>query len=86
MDKSQTNLARIARLVSTIATHRGVRIAALLAAVGLSLWNVERVPHTALLPAAAGLLPFAIGKYVLCPMRWHAISTSGRPRRWHLRA
>jgi hypothetical protein len=86
MDRGHRHFARIARLIQTIASHRGLRIAALVTAVGLSLWNVERVPHTALLPAAAGLLPFAIGKYVLCPMRWHAISTSGRPRRWHLRA
>ncbi|MFG1625346.1 hypothetical protein [Kribbella sp. NPDC049227] len=86
MDKGQGHLARIARSATTIVTHRGTRTAALVTAVALSLWNVERVPHTALLPAVVGLLPFAIGKYVLCPMRWHAISTSGRPRRWHLRA
>jgi hypothetical protein len=86
MDKGESHFTRIAQLIRTIATHRGVRIAALVAAVGLSLWNVDRVPHTAFLPAVAGLLPFAIGKYVLCPLRWHAISTSGRTRRWHLRA
>ncbi|MET9273595.1 lysylphosphatidylglycerol synthase domain-containing protein [Kribbella sp. NPDC003557] len=57
-----------------------------MAAVAVSLWNVDRVPHTAVLPAVLGLLPFAIGKYILCPLRWHAISTSGRTRRWHLRA
>jgi lysylphosphatidylglycerol synthase-like protein len=78
--------ARIPRVAHAIATHRGVRITALVAAVALSLWNVDRVPHTTVLPAIVGLLPFAIGKYVLCPLRWHAISTSGRSRRWHLRA
>ena len=25
------------------------------------------------------------GKYVLCPLRWHGLSASGRSRRWHLR-
>ena len=78
--------AQIWRIAHAILTHRVTHITALLAAVGLSLWNVDRVPHTALLPAIAGLLPFAIGKYVLCPLRWHALSTSGRSRRWHLRA
>ena len=24
--------------------------------------------------------------YILCPMRWHALSTSGQSRRWHVRA
>jgi hypothetical protein len=76
----------LVRGAQKIATHRGLRVAALVAAVGLSLWNVNRVPHTEVLPAVVGLLPFAIGKYVLCPLRWHAISTSGRSRRWHLRA
>ncbi|MFI5696441.1 lysylphosphatidylglycerol synthase domain-containing protein [Kribbella sp. NPDC051586] len=80
------HLVRPMHRIHTIARHRGVRVAALIAAVALSLWNVDRVPHTALLPAALGLLPFAIGKYILCPLRWHAISTSGRTRRWHLRA
>lgn len=79
-------LVRLVRGVHTVVAHRGVRIAALVIAVAISLWNVDRVPHTAMLPALLGLLPFAIGKYVLCPLRWHAISTSGRTRRWHLRA
>jgi hypothetical protein len=74
------------RIVRAIVSSRIVRLAILLVAVGLALWNVDRVPNTAILPAIAGLLPFAIGKYVLCPLRWHALSTSGRRRRWHLRA
>jgi hypothetical protein len=78
--------AQIWRIAHAILTHRATHITALLIAVGLSLWNVDRVPHTAVLPAILGLLPFAIGKYVLCPLRWHALSTSGRSRRWHLRA
>ncbi|MEV0804688.1 lysylphosphatidylglycerol synthase domain-containing protein [Kribbella sp. NPDC050281] len=79
-------IAQLWRIARAILTHRVTHITALLAAVGLSLWNVDRVPQTAVLPAIAGLLPFAIGKYVLCPLRWHALSTSGRSRRWHLRA
>jgi hypothetical protein len=80
------HIAQIRRIATAVVMHRATRIIALLAAVGLSLWNVDRVPHTAVLPAVVGLLPFAIGKYVLCPLRWHALSGSGRTRRWHLRA
>ncbi|MER7251379.1 lysylphosphatidylglycerol synthase domain-containing protein [Kribbella sp. NPDC000426] len=86
MHLGRQHLVRLMNRVHRVATHRGTRVAVLITAVALSLWNVDRVPHTALLPAALGLLPFAIGKYVLCPLRWHAISTSGRTRRWHLRA
>jgi hypothetical protein len=86
MHMGRQHLTRLARGAHRIASHRGVRVAALVVAFALSLWNVDRVPHTAVLPAMVGLLPFALGKYVLCPLRWHAISTSGRTRRWHLRA
>ena len=86
MQLGHGRMAQLWRIARAILTHRVTHITALLAAVGLSLWNVDRVPQTALLPAIAGLLPFAIGKYVLCPLRWHALTTSGRSRRWHLRA
>ncbi|TCN33389.1 lysylphosphatidylglycerol synthase-like protein [Kribbella orskensis] len=86
MDLGRGPVARTQWIVRTIVASRTVRITALLAAVGLSLWNVDRVPHTSVLPAMAGLLPFAVGKYLLCPLRWHALSRSGRSRRWHLRA
>jgi hypothetical protein len=74
------------RGAKAVVTNRAVQVGALVGAVMLSLWNVERVPHTSVLPAAIGLLPFAIGKYVLCPLRWHALSASGRTRAWHVRA
>src|SRR4051794_38978480 len=62
-----------------------VRAVLLSVAAGVSLWSFDRVPHATWLPALVGLLPWAVGKYVLCPLRWHALSVSGRSRRWHLR-
>jgi len=52
----------------------------------ISLWSLVRVPDAALLPILLGLLPFAAGKYLLCPLRWHALSVGGQRRWWHLRA
>ena len=46
--------------------------------------TIPRLPQFSPWPVAAGLVPWIVGKYVLCPLRWHAISESGRPRRWHL--
>ncbi|WP_157979571.1 lysylphosphatidylglycerol synthase domain-containing protein [Kribbella monticola] len=86
MHISDRRIARILWLGRAIVSSRAVRVAALLAATGLALWNVDRVPHPTLLPAVIGLIPFAVGKYVLCPLRWHAVSTGGQTRRWHLRA
>ncbi|HEU4948258.1 MAG TPA: lysylphosphatidylglycerol synthase transmembrane domain-containing protein [Kribbella sp.] len=73
------------RFGRAVVTNRVVRVAVLILAVVISLWNVDRVPHMSILPAVLGLVPFAIGKYVLCPLRWHALSGSGRRRPWHLR-
>jgi glycosyltransferase 2 family protein len=54
-------------------------------ALTVSFWSFDRVPNASWEPAMIGLLPWAIGKYLLCPLRWHALSMSGRSRRWHLR-
>lgn len=65
--------------------NRWLRAAALVIAVGVSLWSVDRVPHASWQPALLGLVPWVLGKYVLCPLRWHALSVSGRSRWWHMR-
>jgi len=73
-------------------THRWSRAgrwllaAGLVLALGASVWSMDRMPGASWQPALIGLLPWVLGKYVLCPLRWHALSVSGRSRRWHLRA
>lgn len=75
--------ARLRRLVSSRrARWSAVGITVLVAAV-----NTTQTPlDTRWLPLLLGLLPYLVGKYVACPLRWHALSASGRPRRWHVRA
>jgi glycosyltransferase 2 family protein len=68
--------ARIARWAMTVG---------LVVAVTVSVWSMHRVPHASWQPALLGLLPWVLGKYVLCPLRWHALSCSRQNRRWHLR-
>jgi hypothetical protein len=77
-----TAAARLSRILH----NRPLQVAALVVAVSVSLWSFDRVPHASWQPALLGLVPWVIGKYVLCPLRWHALSVSGRSRRWHLRA
>jgi hypothetical protein len=62
-----------------------LRIGALILASTVSLWSFHRVPGASWEPALLGLLPWVVGKYLLCPMRWHSLSTGGRTRRWYLR-
>jgi hypothetical protein len=72
-------------MITAVFGRTWVRALMLSVAVGVSLWSFDRVPNASWLPALLGLLPWAFGKYVLCPLRWHALSVSGRSRRWHLR-
>jgi hypothetical protein len=60
-------------------------VIALGVAVAVPALTLPRLPHVSPWPVLLGLLPWLVGKYVLCPLRWHAISESGRARRWHLR-
>jgi glycosyltransferase 2 family protein len=48
--------------------------------------TLPRLPHVAMLPVLLGLLPWTVGKYLLCPLRWRVLTNAGLSRRWHLRA
>lgn len=78
-------MSQAGRSLGALTRNRWLRAGALLVAVAVSLVGVRRVPDAAFLPALLGLGPWVLGKYVLCPLRWHALSASGRPRRWHIR-
>jgi hypothetical protein len=64
---------------------RAFAIVSVLVAVAVPVFTLREVPRFTVWPVLLGLVPFVIGKYVLCPLRWHAVSVSGRDRRWHLR-
>lgn len=48
--------------------------------------TLPRLPHVTLWPVLVGLLPWVVGKYLLCPLRWRALTDAGLSRRWYLRA
>ena len=66
---------------SRLVTVLGVAVAVAVPAVTL-----PRMPHVTLWPVVLGLLPWIVGKYVLCPLRWHALTASSLTRWWHIRA
>jgi hypothetical protein len=74
-----------ANRIGRVLHNRWLQAAALISAVAVSLWSVDRVPDASWQPALLGLVPWVLGKYVLCPLRWHALSVSGRSRGWHMR-
>lgn len=48
--------------------------------------TLPRLPHVTLWPVLLGLLPWVVGKYLLCPLRWRALTDAGLSRGWHVRA
>jgi len=48
--------------------------------------TLPRLPAVSPWPVVLGLLPWILGKYVPCPLRWRALTEPALSRRWHLRA
>ena len=55
-------------------------------ALAVPALTLPRLPEVSMLPMLLGLLPWVVGKYVLCPLRWRVLTDAGLSRRWHLRA
>jgi glycosyltransferase 2 family protein len=72
------------QVLRSVAGARVTRWLLVALAVAVPLATLPSVPHVSPWPALAGLLPWTVGKYLLCPLRWHGFSGSGRSRRWHL--
>jgi hypothetical protein len=68
------------------AQSRPALVACILIAVVVPAVTLPRLPHVTLWPVLLGLIPWIIGKYVLCPLRWRALTTTPLSRWWHIRA
>lgn len=66
--------------------HRLVAAVLVAVAVAVPVLTLPALPSLSWAPALLGLAPWVVGKYLLCPLRWHALSEAGRTRRWHVRA
>jgi hypothetical protein len=77
---------RLRRLTTTVLHSRAVLVLGIAVAVAVPVLTLPRLPQVSLLPALLGLLPWVVGKYILCALRWRALTDAGLSRRWHLRA
>ncbi|WP_162599987.1 lysylphosphatidylglycerol synthase domain-containing protein [Nocardioides solisilvae] len=68
------------------AHSRTALVLGVVAAVTVPLLTLPSLPRVALWPVLVGLVPWVVGKYVLCPLRWHALTDARLGRWWHLRA
>jgi hypothetical protein len=59
-------------------------------AIAVPVMTLPRLPHISPWPVLAGLIPWIFGKYVLCALRWRAVTPPGAAqpltRGWFLRA
>ena len=75
----RTRLQRL--LHSRLLLVAGVALALVVPAITL-----PRLPQVNLWPAVVGLLPWVVGKYLLCPLRWRALTSVPQTRRFHVAA
>jgi glycosyltransferase 2 family protein len=68
-------------LQSRAALVLGVAVAVVVPAVTL-----PHLPAVRPWPVLLGLLPWVVGKYLLCPLRWRSLTSASLSRWWHFRA
>ena len=64
--------ARIRALVRS----RTALVAGVAVSVAVPVVTLPRLPAVALWPLVLGLVPWVVGKYVLCPLRWRALTSA----------
>lgn len=72
--------------LNAIVHSRAVLVLGVCVAVTVPAITLPRLPHVSPWPALIGLIPFIVGKYLLCPLRWRAVTDAGLTRWWHIRA
>ena len=72
--------------LQVLAHSRALLVTGIVVALAVPALTLPRLPEVNLWPALIGLLPWVVGKYLLCALRWRALTAAGFTRRWHLRA
>jgi hypothetical protein len=75
-------IPRLRRLLHS----RALLVVGVLVSLVVPVVTLPRLPSVSWWPVLLGLAPWVIGKYLLCPLRWRALTDAGLSRRWHLRA
>jgi hypothetical protein len=72
--------------LAAAARSRTALVVGTIAALLVPAVTLPRLPHVSLGPLVLGLLPWVVGKYLLCPLRWRVLTRPAQSRTWHLRA
>ncbi|MEJ3741929.1 hypothetical protein WEI85_01325 [Actinomycetes bacterium KLBMP 9797] len=74
------------RRIRSVITSPWLGFVLLAGTIAVAVWSLRHVPEASPVPVLLGLVPYAVAKYVLCPLRWRALSMGGQTRWWYLRA
>ncbi len=76
---------RYTEAVQRLAARPLIRVVMLALPLAVAAAAASRIPRVTLWPVVLGLVPWISARYLLSPLRWHAISSSGHSRLWHIR-
>jgi uncharacterized membrane protein YbhN (UPF0104 family) len=69
-----------------IVHSRTALVLGVLVTLAVPALTLPALPRVAIWPMLIGLVPWVVGKYVLCALRWHALTDSALGRWWFMRA
>jgi hypothetical protein len=73
-----------------VVRSRTVLVLGVALTVAVPVLSLPHLPAVSPWPVLVGMVPWIVGKYVLCPLRWRAVTPPGPEgpmgRGWHLRA
>jgi hypothetical protein len=72
--------------VRAVLHSRILLVVGVIVSLAVPAFTLPRLPAVTLWPLLLGLLPWVVGKYLLCPLRWRALTPAVLSRGWHLRA
>ncbi len=72
--------------IRAVVYSKTVLVGGVAVSVAVPVVTLPAIPAVSVWPMLLGLLPWVIGKYLLCPLRWRVLTGAGLSRRWHLRA
>lgn len=72
--------------IRALLQSRTVLALGIVVSVLVPVLTLPHLPYVNPWPVVIGVVPWVVGKYVLCPLRWRALTDADLGRRWHLRA
>ncbi len=73
-------------MIRAVLNSKAVLGLGVVVAVAVPAFTLPRLPDVTFWPVLLGLLPWVVGKYLLCPLRWRVLTDAGLSRWWHIRA